>query len=102
MPDAIPPFRPQWLGSKPSPLSDAERKQSNRFYASKAWRELRLIVLRDQPLCVDCLAKGLTVEAKHVHHIVELRQDWSRALDQTNLTGLCPACHNAKRRKYLD
>ena len=29
-------------------------KESNKFYHSKAWKEVRLIVLRDNPFCIEC------------------------------------------------
>ncbi|TWK49239.1 hypothetical protein CHCC20347_1522 [Bacillus paralicheniformis] len=29
-----------------------------------------------------------------VHHIVEVKQDWSKRLDLSNLESLCNACHN--------
>ncbi|PAE58568.1 HNH endonuclease, partial [Bacillus licheniformis] len=32
--------------------------------------------------------------ADMVHHIVEVKQDWSKRLDLSNLESLCNACHN--------
>lgn len=66
------------------------------FYHSPAWIATRQAVLaRDHYLCQRCLKQGRITPADTVHHIVELREDWSRRLDMTNLVSLCAACHNA-------
>lgn len=83
-----------------SGLTEAEsssRKEDNRFYASKRWRNLRRMHLTKNPLCDDCYNKGCIQIAEQVHHIVERKVDPSRALDPTNLQSLCIPCHNRKR-----
>lgn len=75
------------------------RAEDKRFYKSPAWRALRLIVLRDRPLCADCEKIGLLVAAAHVHHKVDRKADEDLSLDEANLEGLCVPCHNRKRRK---
>lgn len=73
--------------------------QYARFYASSAWREVRAIKLSIQPMCEVCLEAGRLTEAKLVHHIVEVRDDYSRRLDIDNLQSICQACHNAHHKK---
>lgn len=46
------------------------------------------------PLCVHCEAKGLVVAAAEVDHVIPLEQGGPD--DETNLQGLCHACHKAK------
>lgn len=71
-------------------------KQAAAFYRSPEWLALREAVLaRDHGLCQRCLQEGRITPADTVHHIVELREDWSRRLDPANLVSLCTACHNA-------
>ncbi len=36
-----------------------------------------------------------------VHHIEELKEDWSRRFDKDNLISLCESCHQKIHKKYL-
>ncbi len=65
------------------------------FYQSKDWRALRAAVLRDDPLCVACQAKGMLVAATVVDHVVPLKDGGAR-FDRANLQPLCVSCHNRK------
>ena len=70
-------------------------KGAKRFYASKAWRTVREIVLiRDNYLCQQCLKRNIIRTADAVHHIKELKDYPELALDESNLEGICNACHN--------
>lgn len=91
----------------PACVSDADRrdndkiynqryrnKQSDRFYHSAEWKRLSKVVLaKAQYRCAEC--GGLAVE---VHHIIPVRDDWSKRLDIHNLVPLCTSCHNRKRQ----
>lgn len=70
-----------------------------RFYRSTAWKKLSHHWLMMHPLCVHCAAHGIYRKGDLVDHIVELRDDWSKRLDQDNLQTLCYACHNRKTWK---
>jgi len=70
------------------------------FYASSAWRGLRQHHITRNPLCVSCEAKGLVVPADHVDHIIEIRDDWDKRLDSTNLQSLCISCHSKKTLQH--
>ena len=74
------------------------------------WREFRAWWLRAHPLCGDrlggrsgehsqCAREGRAVAASQVDHIVPLRADRSRLLDQTNVQSLCHSCHSRKTRR---
>lgn len=68
-----------------------------RFYNSKAWKDTRhSVMLAHEWLCCNCLRKGLYTKADVVDHIAELRDDWDKRLDKSNLEPLCHACHNVK------
>ncbi len=61
------------------------------FYASKAWRGIRKVVLiRDHYLCAIC-HKHMPRMA--VDHIKPRKQFPELALDLSNLRTLCPVCH---------
>lgn len=67
------------------------------FYNKKEWKHARRSsMLRHDWLCRECLRNGLYTKADVVDHIVELRDDWDKRLDQSNLQPLCNACHNVK------
>jgi 5-methylcytosine-specific restriction protein A len=76
----------------------SSRAEDKRFYASKAWRRLRALVLREEPLCRPCAAEDRLTAAEHVHHIQERKLRPDLALDRGNLEPVCASCHNAKRR----
>lgn len=58
------------------------------------WRKLRRMVLRQAPLCRDCLAEGRTTTATEVHHIVAKRDGGTDELG--NLQALCKPCHSRR------
>lgn len=70
-----------------------------RLIQSKQWRELRVEVLREQPLCEWCKAKGYVVAAREVHHLIEAEtgrteQEVRNLMFQRgNLVALCHDCH---------
>lgn len=70
-------------------------RQSAEFYHSKAWRAARQqVLMRDHGLCQDCLADGRLRPADTVHHIIGLKEDWTKRLQLDNLSSLCAPCHN--------
>ncbi|TXH14370.1 MAG: HNH endonuclease [Hyphomicrobiaceae bacterium] len=67
------------------------RSESNKFYSTKAWRQTRLWVLNQEPLCRMCQGP-----AQMVDHITPIHEGGdATAVD--NLQPLCNACHAAKR-----
>ena len=79
---------------------EQRRKERQKVYNTKEWKELRLAVLRDTPLCVDCLKEGKTTLAAEVHHIKSFMKfaanDPRRmeyAYKKANLVALCQKCH---------
>jgi len=71
------------------------------FYKSPEWMRTRKFVLnRDSSLCQDCLSRGRYSPASTVHHIVELKEDWTLRLDLMNLISVCHSCHNTIHGRY--
>lgn len=65
------------------------------FYNSTKWERMRAFVLRrDQYACVICRRYGRLTEAKTVHHIKHLEDNWELRLDPNNLISVCSKCHN--------
>lgn len=70
------------------------------FYNSKKWRDLRQSVLAEHHyMCVPCKAEGKLTAADTVHHVIELRDDWSKRLDRANCMPVCRTCHNLIHEK---
>jgi len=70
-----------------------------RGYGHK-WRKARLIFLKRNPLCVHCLAKGVTTSANEVDHIIRHSgSDDPLFWDRTNWQALCKSCHSTKTRR---
>lgn len=68
--------------------------QNRRFRATSAWRKKSASIrLRDKNLCLVCLNQGRYVPGESVHHIVSLKEDFNKRLDDDNLITLCNACH---------
>ena len=79
---------------------EIRRKERQAIYNTKTWKLLRQSVLRDQPLCQDCLLEGKVTLACEVHHIKSFmkysKDDPKRlelAFDKSNCVALCKQCH---------
>lgn len=66
---------------------------SRRGYDSN-WQRLRLMVLAERPLCVECERWGRVAAATEVDHIVPLSEGGTN--ERENLQPLCHECHSRK------
>ncbi len=85
---------PRNNASKMHGQNSGERDRSN-IYGRK-WKELRLFVLRRQPLCVSCKKEGVITEAREVDHIQPHAGNMELFYDLENLQALCKPCHSRK------
>lgn len=71
--------------------------RSKQFYHSSAWKRARdLIRIRDNGLCIECLNQKRITVGTIVDHIIPIKQNWNKRLDEDNLQLLCQSCHNKK------
>lgn len=71
--------------------------RSKQFYHSVAWKRAREIIrIRDNGLCQECFKQKRLTVGTIVDHIIPIKQDWNKRLDEDNLQLLCQACHNKK------
>lgn len=70
-----------------------------KFYHSKQWENAARIYKLKNPLCEECYRKGIIKKANVTDHIVELKDDWSKRLDEKNYKNLCHMHHNLKTRQ---
>ncbi len=70
--------------------------KSERFYYLYIWRNKvkPKVLARDRNECQRCKRKGKYSKAEAIHHIIELEEDPTKALNTDNLISLCKACHN--------
>jgi hypothetical protein len=78
-------------GQQPHNFIDGKSEERYSHLNSKKLVRLRKEVRnRDGNRCVRCKAK---TEILHVHHIIPLRVDMTKAYDLDNLMTVCPKCH---------
>ncbi len=71
------------------------------FYSDSVWiRKRNKIKFIDNGYCLACLDKHDIKSMDTVHHIVELKEDWSKRLEDDNLISLCESCHQVVHNKY--
>ena len=52
---------------------DRERDKPHLHLYGTQWKKLRAVLLRDQPLCVECRKKNVVTMAKVIDHINSLK-----------------------------
>lgn len=78
-----------------------EVEEDKKFYNSRAWRRLRLKILkRDKGECQKCKAVGKYSRAIIVHHIQELKNRPDLSMQESNLQSLCNKCHEEHHERF--
>lgn len=70
-----------------------------KFYHSKEWKKTSQLYKLNHPCCEECLKEGVIRKTDVTDHIIELRDDWSKRLDENNFQSLCHYHHNLKTRR---
>lgn len=73
-----------------------------RFYNSREWKVARVKVLElDNHLCLHCYLVDKTIrQADTVHHVIELKEDYSLRINKNNLISVCNSCHQIIHNEY--
>ncbi|QEX18510.1 HNH endonuclease [Hypericibacter terrae] len=98
MPTRPPVHRPQGARTEAQRKADYDQRRGTarkRGYDSR-WDKARKAYLAKHPLCVKHEAKGETVAAIIVDHIIPHRGDKALFWDSDNWQPLCKPCHDAK------
>lgn len=75
--------------------------RSRKFYQSKAWREKRYYTLSIDGCDVYIfMTTGRIIPADTVHHVIPLRDNWSRRFDLDNLMSLSSSTHSQIESMY--
>ncbi len=83
----------------PKHTREAERRRgsaASRGY-DHTWRKEREAELQGEPLCRECLKRGVLTPATVRDHIIPHRGDKVLFRDPANRQSLCEFCHNKKR-----
>ncbi len=74
--------------------------KASRFRSTNAWtQKAERIKIRDLYLCRVCIKEGrITNRNLSVHHIIPLREDFDKRLDDSNLITLCERHHRMAER----
>lgn len=65
------------------------------LYNTQRWRNLRAVVLEEEPVCRMCQQINKTTPSTVVDHIREHHGNKDLFWDRGNLQGLCGVCHNS-------
>jgi 5-methylcytosine-specific restriction endonuclease McrA len=68
------------------------------LYERRAWRRRSSLTLASQPLCIECLRKGIVEPAVVCDHIEPHHGDANKFWN-SKTQGLCRACHAIKTNK---
>lgn len=81
----------------------SRNQEAKKFYNSSKWKYTREVIMqRDFRLCQRCLKEGIHKPADVVHHKVELLDDWSLALEHSNLESICHLHHTLIHKSTKD
>lgn len=76
-------------------------KRSREFYMSRTWRECRKNILDSDEIDIYLfMTSGKMIPADTVHHIVPLRDDWTKRYARDNLMSLSAGTHSAIEYMY--
>ncbi len=69
------------------------------FYNTSRWKKLRNFIIKNEPLCRECLTQGRMIPAYVVDHIIPVDDAPDLAYDEENLQPLCSRCHRVKTNR---
>lgn len=69
--------------------------KKRRLYDSVRWRKARNAFLANNPLCVMCESRGLTVAGTVVDHKIPHKGSYELFWSVDNWQSLCSSCHSA-------
>ena len=76
-------------------------RKSKQFYGSKEWQDAKGAVLhRDGVDVYEYITSGKVLAPDTVHHIIPLRDDWSKRVDMHNLISLHRDTHSKIEQAY--
>lgn len=96
------PWAPQRSVAERNRDHDSQRRKRQpwrNWYKLAAWLNIRKRRLASDPLCVMCLAKGITKAATIADHIVPHRGVRELFFSYANTQSLCDSCHSRDKQR---
>lgn len=88
---------------KPQKQYKKRTSKIDKFRKTAEWQRKRIEVLeRDKYLCRLCFPAVINNSSIQVHHIVPMKEDWERRLDNDNLVSLCTFHHQLAEDGEVD
>ena len=79
--------------------NDRERNDKyGKFYRSTEYKKFRQKLYIENPYCNRCLQDGKYVPSRICHHIIPIKEDFSKRFDENNIEFLCQSCHNQEHK----
>ena len=75
---------------------ESRRESSSKRGYNSRWQKARLTYIKHNPLCVHCLAEGITKLATDVDHIIPHKGSQALFWQTSNWQALCHECHSIK------
>jgi len=75
------------------------------IYQDRRWKALRELKCQNNPVCEECIKKGIYKQVEEVHHIIPWEsgttkeEQESLAFDYDNTKSLCIDCHKEAHRE---
>lgn len=67
-------------------------REWKKLYLTTRWRKLRDLILRRDPVCMECKRRASTIADHKIDHRGDLILFW----DPNNIRGICKPCHDIK------
>src|SRR4030095_1381560 len=95
------PLRAPTLNSLfPKPRPKENRQSAAKRGYDRRWQRLRLMVMREEPLCYYCQLFSITTASTSVDHRIPKSRGGTD--DRTNLCGCCKNCNDRKQDMTSD
>jgi 5-methylcytosine-specific restriction endonuclease McrA len=78
--------------------SKDHRTEYDAWYDSAVWRRRSRAQRQRQPLCEDCLDRGLVIPAEVADHVEPHKGNWN-AFRLGALRSLCKLCHDSSKKR---
>jgi 5-methylcytosine-specific restriction protein A len=79
--------------------ADPVRKASQRLYASRRWKDLRLQAIAAEPTCRMCRARGIVRAGTHLDHVTPWHDEVTFWQPEGGFQVLCASCHSSKTNR---
>ena len=93
--------KPKKVGKlRPKEITTEQQSKQADTYNTTKWKKIRTRMLRENPLCEECLGFGRETPATDVHHIKPIEDFPDLRFTMSNLMCVCQTCHGKLEAQY--